>query len=188
MSLENLARGMFVPEGDAGGWSSYMPSLVRALIFAYWRVGGGETDRVYVKELGCGPASSPFLASLGSPFVVVAYEEDEKWYPGELANDFYHPCKGAAPEYTLAGSTDALPCDVVLVDNGVEARVRDLTALAGNKNCGLIVVHDWDVPVYGYERIIPLFKHRVEDRSKWPFTAILSNTVDLSTWKGYVAT
>jgi hypothetical protein len=141
----------------------------------------GEDPFVYIAELGCGPTSSPYLASLGAPFQVFAWEEDERWFPSDLVSPSYHPRLGKPSEEFLLRHLD-----VVLVDHGVEARARDLTILAKSVQCGLIVVHDWDVPVYNYDRIIPLFSQRVEDRSKWPFTAILSNTVDLSTWKGVV--
>lgn len=197
MSLENLVRGMWMPPGEAAGWCSYMSSLCRALIYMEDHKRGMNVDplhdelqkvleAVYVRvvELGCGACSSPFLASLGSPFSVRAWEEDVKWLPKGLDSGFYEAVVGAPPPNMLRG----LRMDVVLVDHGVEARARDLALLSVNKNCGLVVVHDWDVPVYQYGSIIPLFKHRVEDRSMFPYTAILSNTVDLSTWKGYVPT
>jgi hypothetical protein len=175
---------MFVPEGDAGGWCSYMPSLVRCIVYMLGEnpdaFDGGD-EYIYIAELGCGPTSSPYLASLRQPFQVFAWEEDERWFPSNLASLDYHPRLGQPSEEFLLRRLD-----VVLVDHGVDARARDLAILAKSSRCGLVVVHDWDVPVYNYDRIIPLFKHRVEDRSKWPFTAILSNTVDLSTWKGYV--
>jgi len=184
MTIQNVARGMFVPEGDAGGWCSYMPSLCRALVYmlgvhpdAY----DGGDEFIYVAELGCGPVSSPYFASLGQPFQVFAWEEDERWFPKDGATPYYHPRLGQPSQEFLLRRLD-----VVLVDHGVEARVRDLTVLAQSVRCGLVVVHDWNVDVYRYERIIPLFKWRVEDRSYFPNTAILSNTVDLSTWKGYM--
>ena len=191
MTIQNVARGMFVPEGDAGGWCSYMPSLVRCIIYMLAenfdkRLIGKRfigSDLTFLAELGCGPTSSPYLASLGSPFQVYAWEESEEWFPKNLASQHYHPRLGVPDEMFLLSRLD-----VVLVDHGVEARARDLAILAKSARCGLIVVHDWDVPVYNYDHIKPLFLWRVEDRSKWPYTAILSNTVDLSSWKGYVAT
>jgi hypothetical protein len=177
---------MFVPEGDAGGWCSYMPSLVRCIVYMLGEnpdaYDGGD-EYIRIAELGCGPTSSSYLASLGQPFQVYAWEESEEWFPKNLASLDYHPYFGAPDEPVLLTRFH-----VVLVDHGVDARTRDLAILAKSSRCGLVVVHDWDVPVYNYDRIIPLFKHRVEDRSKWPYTAILSNTVDLSSWKGYVAT
>lgn len=180
-----IARKMHIPPGDAGGWVTYMPTLCRALMYA----SGG-----LVLELGAGPASTPFLFGLsGFGFEIHSYEESPSWYEKvrEIVGPDVHDVPASIYRFLTQG-----PCppeiliktgaDVVFVDNTVEGRARDLALLAQNPNVRLIVVHDWNIDVYGYDKIMPLFQWRVEDRSLVPNTAILSNTVDLSDWSGYV--
>lgn len=178
-----LARYLHVPEGDAGGWTTYKPSLVRALLWAVDQ----QLDAVRVLELGTGVGSSPMLAELARScdwIQVTAVEHDPKWYA-----DVAKPLSIGNPSYDALTTFEAadlarLRFDVVFVDHGpVEARARDLKILAGNSDVGLVVVHDWNVDVYGYDKT--LFRWRVEDRGRWPNTAIMSNTVDLSNWQGY---
>ena len=172
-----LARYLHVPGGDAGDWVTYRPSLVRALLWA-----SELAERVRVLELGTGVGSSPMLAELARTgrLRVYAVEHDPKWYADAmlLEHDSYH-VRTDPP-----GDLAMMHFEVVFVDHGpVEARARDLALLARNLNVGLVVVHDWNADVYGYDKTI--FKWRVEDRGRWPNTAIMSNTVDLSDWLGY---
>lgn len=180
-----LAKKTFVPPGDAGGWVTYMPSLARALLFAY------GPHRPIVLELGAGPASTPFLFGLASHgFEIHSYEESPEWYAKvrEIVGpdltgpeSFRFLLEGPCPPYILREGG----VHVAFVDNTVEGRARDLAHLAVNPRVGLVVVHDWNIDVYGYDAIKPLFKWRVEDRTLTPNTAIMSNTVDLSTWGGF---
>jgi hypothetical protein len=179
-----LAKYLHVPEGDAGGWVTYRPFLVRALIWAYGEV-NIDVHKVCVLELGTGVGSSPMLAALAvaGEFFVTAVESDPKWFAET------RPLAEGNPNYDLLSALEPadlalIHADVAFVDHGpVEARARDLAILAKNPNVGLVVVHDWNVDVYGYDKSI--FKHRIEDCGRFPNTAILSNTVDLSDWLGY---
>jgi predicted O-methyltransferase YrrM len=182
--LTVLAKYLHVPEGDAGGWVTYRPSLARALLWALEQTTNAD-DNVRVLELGTGVGSSPMLAAMAVScdwIRVTAVETDPKWYAEvakPLANFSYDPLTAFE-----ADDLASMRFDVVFVDHGpVEARARDLALLAKNPNVGLVVVHDWNVDVYGYDKSI--FKYRVEDRGRFPNTAILSNTVDLSDWLGY---
>lgn len=178
--LQVLARYLHVAEGDAGGWVTYRPSLVRALL---WMLEPSAYP-LRVLELGTGVGSSPMFAALVAScdpgrITVWAVEHDPQWYAQAMPLERH----GYSVRMDPPGDLATTPFDVVFVDHGpVEARARDLALLAVNPNVGLIVVHDWNVDVYSYDKSI--FKHRVEDRGRWPNTAILSNTVDLSDWSG----
>lgn len=181
--LDELVAYLHVPEGDAGGWVTYRPSLVRALLWVLTR----DEPNVRILELGTGVGSSPMLASIAKNGVYVyGIEHDPRWLPAAQALARDHVGYIAMAEIPPV-ELETRRWDVVFVDHGpVEARARDLALLATNPNVGLVVVHDWNCDVYGYPAILPLWKYRVDDTGRWPNTGILSNTVDLSSWLGYV--
>jgi hypothetical protein len=182
--LSILAKYLHVPEGDAGGWVTYRPSLVRALLWTSERLGFGSTDDLQILELGTGVGSSPMFSALAAScdwINVLGVEHDPKWYAEATPLEHARYLVRMDPP-----DLQTTPFDVVFVDHGpVEARARDLALLANNPNVALVVVHDWNCDVYGYPAILPLWKHRVDDTGRWPNTGILSNTVDLSSWLGY---
>jgi SAM-dependent methyltransferase len=185
-----LVKYLHVPEGDAGGWVTFRPSLVRALLHM-----ANPDGPLHVLELGTGPGSSPMLAELAATgtMIVDAVESDAKYFDvaSSLRSPSYRPCVGSLtdvrpmfPRLSVSG-IPPFDFDVVLVDHApVAARARDLAELA-RMSVGLVVVHDWNCDVYGYDK--SLFRWCVEDRGRWPNTAVLSNVVDLSTWLGYEA-
>jgi hypothetical protein len=68
-----------------------------------------------------------------------------------------------------------------LVDHApAERRTTEIKRLAYRAE--LVVVHDTEDPIYGYDAVFESFAHRHDYRKHRPWTTVLSNYVDLAQW------
>lgn len=132
-----------------------------------------------ILELGMGFGSTPGLHAVAklTGRRVESYDDDAEWFEkmqpflfgqGHLVGDW--------DKADLSGDWA-----VALVDHGqVGRRVREIGRLA--QTCKAIIAHDTEESVYRYWTIWGLFKHRVDDMRRKPWTTAFSNTLPVETW------
>ena len=138
-----------------------------------------------ILELGAGDGSTPPLheVSLATGRSVITLDHDPAWI-----ERFAHLRSENHAIVQVASWTDldspifrSLPIAIAFVDHApAEQRVVDLRWLAHSAR--VVVVHDTDSKDYGYEKIFDLFRHRTTFLGHVPWTSVLSNFVDVSTW------
>ena len=157
-------------ERSAPGYGTHVPLLAACLL---------QTEGPVV-ELGCGWHSTPLLHSFCAAHrrPLVTADDDPDW----LAR-FRH-MRRRWHAFVEVHDWDksnlfAQRWSVVLVDHGQgHRRGYDTSRLADL--AGLIVCHDTQAPEYGYADVLASFRHRFDDRGRWPWTTVVSNSDDLS--------
>jgi predicted O-methyltransferase YrrM len=153
-------------------YATHIPLLAAALAAA----GPGP-----VLELGAGTFSTPMLRAIcaATGRWLMTVESNPEWF-----KKFYgYRSQGHAMLQMGLEQDLAQRWAVVFVDNAPAAqRVIDIERL--RESCELMVVHDTEEPVYGYEPAFVKFKYRVDYRRMRPWTSILSMTRDLSQFVG----
>lgn len=134
-----------------------------------------------ILELGMGDNSTPPLHEVSETGRrVCSYDHDATWTArySELRSD-NHQIKHVM-------SWDDCPIEstrwaVALVDHSPnERRTVDITRLA--EHADVVVVHDTQDATFGYETVFDAFKYRLDYREDAPWTTLLSNYVDVSSW------
>lgn len=131
-----------------------------------------------VIELGCGLYSTPLLHALcvQKGRRLVSMDLDGKWL-----SRFATVLRGPLHEFHHVQDWDRLPTgiwSVALVDQTPpSARAPSIRLIKGK--CDLIVCHDSEHRLYGYEAALADFKNRVEWRRYAPWTTVVSDTMDL---------
>lgn len=129
-----------------------------------------------------GEGSTPFLhalsAELKEPRPIASYEHNPIYATA------FDPLRMPWHETHCVTSYDEVPvrpCGLLFVDHAPALRrIVDLWRFASVAEC--VVVHDWGHGMYRYSKIKPLYRYRAVDTSLIPYTAILSNFVDVTTW------
>jgi len=133
-----------------------------------------------VLELGAGIHSTPFLSAYcedrGRDLLTVEYTRE--WAP-DVSGSQRHACRTRTSRWN--------GWSVVLVDHApAEARMPALYRLSGEDDVGIIVVHDWNRPGYGFEEELyahggPGFRYMTIDTLTCPqrHTALFSNVIDV---------
>lgn len=144
-------------------WATHLPLLVRCV---------AETSGA-VLELGCGLYSTPVLHALCHNRDLYSVESNTEW-----VKQFQRYGTGRHRIiHGVAGDLLARPWSVVLVDHApASARAEAIQKLT---SADLIVCHDSEHRLYDYERVLAMFRYRVECRRGAPWTTVVSNTTDL---------
>jgi len=134
-----------------------------------------------VLELGCGLYSTPVLHALCHKRPLVTVELDPVWFAEfkGFSSQNHH--------VILVEDLSEIPdyhWSVVLVDQQpAAARVPSIKRY--REKAELIVAHDTEHRLYGYEEVLPTFNYRVEWKRYAPWTSVVSDTVKLD-WLGGV--
>ena len=169
--LEELEiRALF--NGAVNGYGSHRPALCEAVV----RTAGP------ILELGMGDTSTHALHGVAETCgrLVCSYDHAASWV------ERYSKLRTAHHRIESITSWDECPIEsmrwgVALVDHAPAKRRKiDIARLADRAD--VIVVHDTEEPAYGYDRVLSTFKYRLDDRSCTPWTTLLSNTLDVSSW------
>lgn len=153
------------------GWSSHNFPLIKYVL----KTSGP------ILELGTGLFSTPILhwLALENNRELISYENYEKYY--KLVRSFN---KGNHKVIFVDDYDKAeieRPWDVVLIDNGPEARrIVDIKRVANYAK--YIIVHDTEPEVealYGYKKAFSDFKYQLQYTKSKPYTTILSNLEEL---------
>lgn len=129
-----------------------------------------------------GDGSTPFLhalsAELREPRSIASYEDNPIYATA------FDPLRMPWHETHCVESYDEVPvraCGLLFVDHApAKRRIVDMERFAELAQC--MVVHDWNRYCYHYDKVKPLFRHQIVDKSLLPHTAILSNHIDVTTW------
>ncbi len=135
-----------------------------------------------ILELGMGDNSTLPLHEIAKTYGrrVCSYDHDASWVAR------YSALRGDKHRIEHVTSWDDCPIEserwaVVLVDHSPnERRIVDIARLAAHAD--VIVVHDTQDMTLGYEAVFATFKHRLDYREDAPWTTVLSNSVDVSSW------
>jgi hypothetical protein len=163
-------RALFSPIDSP--YATHRPALCEAIV----RTTG------LVLELGMGDSSTPSLHDLASTTgrPVYSFDHDPAWV------DRFRGFQSANHQIEMVASWDECPIEtllwsVALVDHApAERRIVDIQRLANRAQ--VLVVHDTEDPLYGYDQIFGSFKYRVDFCDQHPWTTLLSNFVDVSRW------
>ena len=158
--------------GVANPYGTHRPSLCEAIA----RTTGP------ILELGMGDSSTPALHDLAeaSDRSVWSYDHDASWVKR------YIDLRSDRHRIECVSSWDECPIEstrwgVAFVDHAPgDRRIIDIARLA--KQADVIVVHDTEDAVYGYDRIFGTFAHRLDHRADKPWTTLLSNYIDVAKW------
>lgn len=156
---------------DNSAYITYLSPLIHAV----------EMSDEPILELGMG-YSTMILHALckKNKRQIISYDNDPKWYKENLCykSDFH--------EINLVEDWSTLPIEkvfwgVVLVDHRPAVR-RRVEAVRVKNNAKFVLLHDAEPEIerfYGYKKVYPEFKYRcLYDLCK-PYTAILSNFIDI---------
>jgi hypothetical protein len=132
-----------------------------------------------VLELGSGHYSTPILSALCARFGrdLVTVDCDPNWLSNFAGLESKH--------HRLVHAADWERCQVIddawglaFIDHApAERRTHDIRRL--KDRAGILVVHDTEDPVYGYENVLAEFAWVVTCKRYTPWTSILSNKSDL---------
>lgn len=161
--------------GVDGPYQTHRPVLREAVL----RVPDG-----IILELGAGDGSTPGLHEISKAGrIVITVEHDSAWFErfAHLRSDTHHLVRVASWSELEVPVLRALTYGVAFVDHApAERRVVDIAWLA---QCArAVVVHDTECAIYGYEKIYDLFRYKTTYKVHSPWTSVLSNFVDVSTW------
>lgn len=146
-----------------------------------------------VMELGTGLYSTPILHAIcmGLGRDLVSIDDNAEWlktsrrharYDRNPRHQWRHVTGGwqsMAIESPRAFGIDADRWSVVLVDQTpIPARALSVTRLRGCAD--LIVCHDSEHRIYGYEPVLAPFQFRAERQRGAPWTTVVSDTMDLA--------
>lgn len=155
------------------GYSTHLPLLVASVA----RTTGN------VVEFGCGLYSTPVLHAACLERNLFSYETDSEWL-----RRFRHLQSDRHQLIHVEQWADAsLPVQisVALVDcQPAAARAGLITRLKGRAD--LIVAHDSEHRLYGYEPVLADFKYRAEWRGYAPWTTVVSDTIPLDFLGGLI--
>lgn len=135
-----------------------------------------------ILELGMGDSSTPALHALAEATgrLVCSYDHEPSWV------DRFAGFRSPDHQIVQVASWDDCPIEkarwsVALVDHGPrERRVADIARLA--ERAEVLVLHDSEEPTYKYDQIFGDFAHRQDFKDLAPWTTLLSNYVDVSSW------
>ena len=128
-----------------------------------------------IVEFGCGDYSTPLLHEICRPQQrrLLSLETDKAWASRflDLRTPWHEILVGNS--YEDFDQIVRQPLDVAFIDHApTERRVVDIAKL--RPHAMIIVVHDADCRIYGYESILPLFRHRVRYGRMHPRTDVVS--------------
>jgi len=135
-----------------------------------------------ILELGMGEGSTRALHSVAEEYgrIVHSYDHGLEWVSR------YESLRSPNHEIAYVATWDDCPIEsaewsVAFVDHAPAERRRiDIARLAHRAQ--VIVVHDTESPIYGYDEILASFAHRLDYRAVSPWTTLVSNFVDVSRW------
>lgn len=160
--------------GVRNAYETHRPVLCEAVL----RVPG------VILELGAGDGSTPALheVALASERFVITLESDRGWFD-RFAH--FHSSRHAVvyvPNWDILNGSliQALRFGVAFVDHAADRRVPEILWLANRAD--VIVVHDTECDAYGYERLNGLFRWTITYQDQTPWTTVMSNFIDVSTW------
>jgi hypothetical protein len=143
-----------------------------------------RVPRGLILELGAGDGSTPPLheVCLATGRPVVTLESDRTWFERfEHLNSENHAVVHVPSWEDLDRALfRSLPFSIAFVDHTPTRRVVDVRWLADRAQ--ILVVHDTESKDYGYETIFDLFRYSVTYKSRVPWTSVLSNFIDVSSW------
>ena len=173
MDTESRIRSAFADVRDA--YETHRPALREAVL----RIPDG-----LILELGAGAGSTPPLheVCLATGRPVVTLESDRSWFERFVRLRSDNHAVLHVPSWTDLDNAilRQLPYTIAFVDHTPTRRVTDIEWLA--KQAKVVVVHDTESNDYGYDRMFGLFRHCVTYKGHTPWTSILSNFVDVSSW------
>lgn len=168
------------------GAMDLVASHQRSLIAAVMRTKGP------ILELGCGWYSSPLLheiaAATGRPLVTIDNNKD--WLEQFRATDWpkEYGLERDGHKLILVGWWGDAPFDLYprwglcFVDQSQPAE-REYAVRRLMDAVDVFVMHDTEEgPAYGYNRVLPMFKYRWDDKCQRAYTSIVSNVIDVSKW------
>jgi len=136
-------------------------------------------------ELGVGLYSTPYLhyACYGSKRQLVSYDNSDGWIR------YFRDCRSDFHEINLITDWDKLQindgADIVFVDHLPDFR-RAVEAGRFANHAKFVILHDSEPQNdqhVRYSTIYPLFKYRFDYTACLPHTTVLSNFIDLSSFK-----
>jgi hypothetical protein len=174
LSMESRIRAAFA--GVCSAFETHRPVLCEAVL----RVRSG-----LILELGAGDGSTPALheVSLETGRPVITIEHDRAWIEryAHLRSDNHslvHVDSWTDLDNPVIRS---LSYAIAFVDHAPHARrVIDITWLA--QRAKVVVVHDTESNEYGYDGIFDLFQYHTTFQGHVPWTSVLSNFIDVSSW------
>jgi hypothetical protein len=112
--------------------------------------------------------------------IVRSYDHNLEWVSR------YQSLQSPNHQITCVATWDDCPIEsgewgVAFVDHAPAERRRvDIRRLAHRAQ--VIVIHDTESPIYGYEDVLKSFAHRLDCRALTPWTTLVSNFVDVALW------
>lgn len=173
METEPQIRAAFA--AIRNGYETHRPALREAVL----RVPQG-----LILELGAGDGSTPPLHKVclvtGRP--VLTLEGDRTWHARFVGLNSENHAVVHVPSWDELDRPlfRSLPYAIAFVDHTPTRRVADIKWLAGRAR--VLVVHDTESRDYGYEGIFDLFRYSVTYKDHSPWTSVLSNFIDVSSW------
>lgn len=157
------------------GYETHRPVLREAVL---------RVPRGLILELGAGDGSTPPLheVCLATGRPVITLESDQTWHERYAGLNSENHAVVHVPSWDELDRPlfRALPYAIAFVDHTPTRRVTDIRWLAGRAR--VLVVHDTESRDYGYEGIFDLFRYSVTYKDHTPWTSVLSNFVDVSSW------
>jgi predicted O-methyltransferase YrrM len=134
-----------------------------------------------VLEIGCGHGSTQILHDLCKGRRLVTLETDKEWLAefDHLATD-EHEIYSAESYEAFDKLIRSERWDVVFIDHAPGERRND--EIMKVLNAMFVVVHDTHDPAYEYEKTFPNFAYQYQYTKEIPYTSVLSNINDLSTF------
>jgi hypothetical protein len=151
-------------------YTTHMPTLIRAV-----QITSGP-----VLELGSGVFSTPLLHWLcaESGRRLETYEDQEEFF--RFANGFRSRNHRVFLVDDWAKVNLGRHWDVAFIDHVTERRATDALRLADKAD--FIVLHDSETDHYSYSEVYPHFKYIYHWKFCRPWTTVVSNSRDLSSW------
>lgn len=155
-------------------YASHLPVLVKMI----------ERTKGPILELGMGFSTTLFhLMGKDDKRRIISYENDPKWYEKFKGYD----CDWHSIRYTEdwdAISQDFTYWSLIFIDQR-PAKRRRLDALKYRFKADYIILHDSEPEqdkFFGYRSIYPKFKYVYQYTKARPYTAVLSNFFDVTTY------
>ena len=145
-------------------------------------VGAAMRTQGAILELGVGWYSTPLLHEIATTQEreLFTYDNNEHWLAQfKVLENHFHKLKllGWWGELPIVGNYG-----LVFVDHGQPCRREDETRRLID-HAAVFVFHDTEEEhAYGYNRILPMFKHQFTDKCQKVWTTVASNQVDVSKW------
>lgn len=147
--------------------STHLVPLIRAI----------NATKGTVAEFGAGDFSTPVMHEVmkGMGRKLITFENNPEWFANfiDLKTDWH--------EFTSVKDWSKIEgkFSVILIDHApAERRIIDIAKFKDSAE--ILVVHDTDDKVYGYEKIWELFKYRFTYKRWTRTTTMLSNSINVA--------